>query len=210
MNKSLCLLSILLTPMLLPAQTKKPEEATVLGALDAVAKTIEPTDELDVIDYVSAAYGSHGYYETGGWDDPSPFSRMQAEPELPAWIQPRFCRPVDGRITSGYGFRPAFGRLHRGIDLALNVGDTIKAALPGVVERIGYDMGGYGRFVIIRHENNVETRYAHLQKSLSVPGQKVNAGDPIATGGNSGNSTGPHLHFETRYLGTPVNPVSLF
>ncbi len=123
----------------------------------------------------------------------------------------KFFRPVfGGIITSRFGYRPAYKRIHNGIDISLNTGDTVRAALTGVVKNVGYDSGGYGNYVVITHPDGVETRYAHLSRSLVVAGQQVISGDAIALGGNTGNSTGPHLHFEARVLGTPVDPSVMF
>lgn len=209
MKKTLSILLIISTALLLPAQRIEPEEVTVLGALDNLLESAQKTDEMEVFDFLTSVYGGHGYYESGGWDDPAPDIVPNRYVALPSWVDKDFIRPVGGRVTSHYGYRPKFGRMHHGIDLALSIGDTIKAALPGVVDRVGYDMWGYGHFVIIKHKGGVETRYGHLQRALSKPGERVNAGDAIALGGNSGNSTGPHLHFEARYHGTPVDPLSL-
>jgi murein DD-endopeptidase MepM/ murein hydrolase activator NlpD len=118
-----------------------------------------------------------------------------------------FHMPIFGRVTSKFG--PRRYRFHYGIDLALHVGDTIHAAFKGKVRIIDYDPGGYGNYVVIRHENGLETVYAHLSKVDVRLDQNVKAGQHIALGGNTGRSTGPHLHFETRYLGNAINPANL-
>ena len=120
----------------------------------------------------------------------------------------KFFRPVfGGVITSQFGYRPAFKRIHNGIDISLRVGDTVRAALPGVVKTVGYESGGYGNYVVLTHPDGVETRYAHLSRSLVVQGQQVISGDAIALGGNTGNSTGPHLHLELKYNKMHLNPA---
>jgi murein DD-endopeptidase MepM/ murein hydrolase activator NlpD len=113
--------------------------------------------------------------------------------------------PANYKITSNYGWRHR--RMHRGVDLGLPVGTPIAAAFDGMV-RIskGNNTGGYGNLVVIRHDNGLETYYAHLSKRLVNPGQIVKAGDIIGLGGNTGRSYGSHLHFETRYLGNDINP----
>lgn len=121
-----------------------------------------------------------------------------------------FFRPVPGTITSFYGWRPQFGRLHHGIDLHLNVGDTVRSALPGTVERIGFDPHGYGHYLIVNHPDGMSTLYGHLSYAIVVQGQDVYAGAPIAIGGNTGNSTGPHLHFEVRMGDVAVDPTLIF
>lgn len=163
-----------------------------------------------VLDFMANAYTHHDFYQTGKWDDAEDFSYITRNITLPPYDPNDFYRPVWGRITSTYGFRKSFGRMHKGIDLALNVGDTVRAALPGVVARVGYDAGGYGHFVVVIHNNGMETRYAHLQKAVSSPGERLDAGEPLGLGGNTGNSTGPHLHFEIRYRGSAVDPASVF
>ncbi len=124
-----------------------------------------------------------------------------------------FCMPTDSRlVTSHYGYRAAFRRNHYGTDIKLYVGDTVRAAFAGkvrVVANEGYRKG-YGLYVVIRHDNGLETVYGHLSKQLVVPNQVVKAGQVIALGGNTGRSTGAHLHFETRLLGQSINPELLF
>jgi len=129
---------------------------------------------------------------------------------MPVFDRSDFYRPAWGHITSGFGFRPKFNRVHKGVDISLSVGDTVRAALPGIVGQVNYEPGGYGNYVVLAHSNGVETRYAHLSESLVYPGQQIEAGEPIALGGNTGNSTGPHLHFETRYMGTAIDPTTVF
>ncbi len=121
-----------------------------------------------------------------------------------------FFRPVNGIITSKFGWRPQFQRVHHGVDLHLNIGDTVRAALSGTVEYISYDADGYGHYVVVSHPDGMETVYGHLQYALVGQGQTVYAGQPLAIGGNTGNSTGPHLHFETRLGGVAVDPMLLF
>lgn len=117
--------------------------------------------------------------------------------------------PVNGRVTSPYGYRRRFGRMHKGIDLSLHVGDTVRAAFSGKVRLTKYEARGYGYYVVMRHDNGMETVYGHLSRFLVKPDQVVKAGDPIVLGGNTGRSTGPHLHFETRYLGIAINPAAI-
>lgn len=118
-----------------------------------------------------------------------------------------FIVPVHGAITSDFG--PRRYRYHYGTDLRLNIGDSIHAAFSGKVRIIDYEARGYGHYVVLRHENGLETVYAHLSKVLVNLDQIVKAGEIIALGGNTGRSTGPHLHFETRYLGNAINPTSI-
>ena len=121
-----------------------------------------------------------------------------------------FVLPMDSmtRVTSKYG--PRRRRMHKGIDLKVQIGDTIRAAFDGKV-RIVKNQGrrGYGKYVVIRHDNGLETVYGHLSKFLVGVNDIVRAGDPIALGGNTGRSTGSHLHFETRFLGQAINPADI-
>lgn len=109
-----------------------------------------------------------------------------------------------GAITSAFGER--WGRMHKGIDIAGNIGDPVMAAFDGVVKSIFYERDGYGNVVILEHENGIETRYAHMSKFEAKEGDIVKKGDIIGRVGNTGRSTGPHLHFELRVNGNPVNP----
>lgn len=122
----------------------------------------------------------------------------------------RFRLPVSGSVTSGYGYRPQFGRMHRGIDIALNTGDTVRSSYDGRVVLISNDPDGYGRYVKVKHSNGMETLYAHLSEPLVVSGQYIRAGQALGLGGATGNATGPHLHFETRVNGTAVDPSAYF
>jgi len=117
--------------------------------------------------------------------------------------------PLYGKIYSGYKFRRT--AQHQGVDIPLTVGDTIRAAFDGVVRYTGVtkQTGGYGNLVIIRHSNGLETYYGHLSKILASPNDPVKAGDVIGLGGSTGRSTGPHLHFETRYKGQSFDPARL-
>lgn len=120
-----------------------------------------------------------------------------------------FCMPTDSRrITSNFGYR--WGRAHKGLDVKVYIGDTIRAAFDGKVRIVRYEARGYGKYVLIRHPNGLETVYGHLSKQLVKPDQIVRAGEPIGLGGNTGRSTGSHLHFETRFCGIAINPKFMF
>jgi|LGVF01.1.fsa_nt_gb murein DD-endopeptidase MepM/ murein hydrolase activator NlpD len=114
-----------------------------------------------------------------------------------------------GRVTSGFGmrFHPIYKdyRRHTGIDIAMSSGSPIYAADGGKVVYVGYN-GGYGMMIKINHGENIETIYAHLSKYYVSVGDKVFKGEKIGLSGNTGTSTGPHLHFEVRKLGTPIDP----
>lgn len=120
-----------------------------------------------------------------------------------------FHMPTTSRvITSNFGSR--WGRQHKGIDLKVYIGDTIRSAFSGKVRMVKYERGGYGKYVVIRHSNGLETIYGHLSKQLVEENQVVRAGEVIGLGGNTGRSTGSHLHFETRLCGVALNPAILF
>ncbi|ATD56109.1 peptidoglycan DD-metalloendopeptidase family protein [Clostridium chauvoei] len=107
-------------------------------------------------------------------------------------------------ITSGYGER--WNSFHKGIDIAGNMGDEVKASIEGTIIYAEYNNGGYGNLIKVEHEGGMTTYYAHLSKIYVKPGDKVKAGDLIGAIGSTGFSTGPHLHFELRVNGEPVNP----
>lgn len=120
-----------------------------------------------------------------------------------------FCMPTPSRVvTSNFGSR--WGRQHKGLDIKVYIGDTIRAAFSGKVRVVKYEGGGYGKYIVIRHNNGLETIYGHLSKQLVVEDQTVRAGEPIGLGGNTGRSTGSHLHFETRFCGVALNPALMF
>ena len=122
-----------------------------------------------------------------------------------------FCMPTPSqRITSNYGYRRSFGRMHKGLDIKVYTGDTIYSAFNGKVRIVAYERGGYGKYIVIRHPNGLETTYGHLSKQMVRENQIVKAGEPIGLGGNTGLSTGSHLHFETRFMGQAINPAEMF
>ncbi len=120
-----------------------------------------------------------------------------------------FCMPTKStRITSPFG--PRWRRMHNGLDLKVNIGDSIVAAFDGKVRIVDFERKGYGKYVVIRHDNGLETVYGHLSMQLVRENMLVKAGELIGYGGNTGRSTGSHLHFETRFLGIAINPAYLF
>lgn len=126
-------------------------------------------------------------------------------------IPPTYIKPISGgRLSSGFGRRSAptkgASTYHRGIDWATPIGTSVAASCGGVVSRAGWG-SGYGNVVYIDHPDGRQTRYGHLSKVLVKPGQKVNQGDKIALSGNTGRSTGPHVHFEILIGGSQVNPL---
>ncbi len=123
-------------------------------------------------------------------------------------IHSKYATPVPGVLTSGFKYRGS--RMHKGVDLDLNIGDTVVSAFDGVVRYAKYNSHGYGNLVIVRHFNGLETYYAHLNKINVQPNQIVNAGDLLGQGGKTGRAYGPHLHFEVRFYDNALNPEEVF
>lgn len=118
-----------------------------------------------------------------------------------------FVAPITGHVTSPFGWRRR--RMHKGQDIGLTTGDTIRAAFDGKVRIKKYERRGYGYYYVIRHPNGLETVYGHLSRQLVQQDDYVKAGQAIGLGGSTGRSTGPHLHFEMRYMGIALDPTEL-
>jgi LysM repeat protein len=118
-----------------------------------------------------------------------------------------YIMPVPGIITSNFG--PRRYRYHYGTDLKVNIGDSVRNSFDGKIRIIDYEARGYGHYVVVRHDNGLESVYAHLSQVLVSLDQVVKAGEVIGLGGNTGRSTGPHLHYEIRYLGNAIDPASI-
>jgi murein DD-endopeptidase MepM/ murein hydrolase activator NlpD len=152
-------------------------------------------------------FPAHKFY--GSWDTRHLFAYPDSLYKADASVLldlGSFVAPVQGRITSGYGWRDS--AMHRGIDIDLNRGDTVRAAFAGRV-RFAARCGGYGNVVVVRHANGLETLYAHLWKITVKPGDELRAGAALGRGGSTGHSTGTHLHFEMRFRGVAINPAWL-
>lgn len=153
------------------------------------------------------------HYEDWSTEKPNPYQYPEAELDSVVFLKLRdsnqFCdfyHPHLGPVTSEFGWR--YGARHSGIDVDLEVWDPVHSAFAGQV-RIAKVYGGYGRVVVVRHYNGLETLYAHLHRFEVKEGDYVEAGDVVGLGGSSGRSTGSHLHFEVRFKGVPVNPQHL-
>lgn len=196
---------------------------------EAMLVSVEPLDEMfraagmnpdTLIDQVR-----RGYSGTGGPLTPIQFSTRGQEPDADALRanailsamdrinlyriaaeKAPFSIPVKSNFRYTSGFGPRWGRLHAGTDFAAPIGTPIYATADGVVTEAGWS-SGYGRLIKIRHDFGIETRYAHLNAMDVRVGQRVSRGDRIGAMGNSGRSTGPHLHYEVRVNGNPVNPM---
>ncbi len=152
-------------------------------------------------DIVSSARWDTLYIRTTRTD----FSKLE-EPRTIVLKNPEesdFCFPFRGKLISPYG--PRGRRFHAGADIKLETGDTVHVAFSGKV-RIARVMSGYGKMVVVRHNNGLETVYAHLSRILVNVNQELKAGEVIGLGGRTGRATTSHLHFETRYMGEHFNP----
>ena len=179
-------------------------------ALKELAK-LEEEAELDEEELMFPADELYGSSWENQWVDPFRGGKKVEFPDSCAIDCSAFVYPIAidsiARVTSKYG--PRRRRMHKGIDLKVLVGDTIRAAFAGKVRIKNFERRGYGNYLVLRHPNGLETVYGHLSKSLVEPNDIVRAGDPIALGGNTGRSTGSHLHFETRFLGQAINPSDI-
>ena len=190
------------TPALVPSTSAAPKTKST-PAPTKNTPTTPPTEATEANGPVSMWYDAFPHHRV------NPIGRTQLD-MLPDEINLKliqdsndFCFPVKGVKSSSYGWR--WHRGHHGVDIALRTGDPIHAAFGGTV-RIASRMGGYGNCVVIRHPNGLETLYGHLSKIDVHTGDQVAAGDIIGLGGSTGNSTGPHLHFECRFLYQTFDP----
>ena len=189
-----------------------------VSAQDLLARQAPIDKKLKAIDSVAlirqihkemAAYPAYSLYPT--WDNQRvhAYGNSVVIPDTFRIDMSEFCMPTTNtKITSKFG--PRRRRMHNGIDVKVYIGDTIRSAFSGKVRMVKYERSGYGKYVVIRHENGLETVYGHLSKQLVREDQYVEAGEVIGLGGNTGRSTGSHLHFETRFLGQAINPALLF
>ena len=177
------------------------------GSSNDKIRLVEKSSFIDLIDDIEPELDIY----TEGWNSKrvNPF-RVSEVPDSKVIDVTGYYIPVPGRVNSNYGYRARFGRMHKGVDLHIRSNDTIYAAFDGKVRLTNYEAKGYGYYVILRHPNGLETVYGHLNRFLVKPNQSVKAGQPIALGGSTGRSTGPHLHFETRFMGYAINPNAIF
>ena len=190
----------------------KAEHQDLIARQENIGNQISVKDTQDFLDnlFKEEAEPELDIY-TEGWNSRSVNAYAGMEiPDTKVIDVSNFAMPCPGYVTSPYGYRPRFRREHKGIDLKLQTGDTVYAAFPGRVRLTNFERRGYGHYIILRHPNGLETVYGHLSKILVKPDQDVKVGEPIALGGNTGRSFGSHLHFETRYMGTPINPAAIF
>lgn len=214
-NIILCCALLSVVPFVASAQKKGASHAAAHRQLLANAasskdkiKLIEQNTFIDLID--DNLEPELDIY-TEGWNSKSvnPFNEKDV-PESQVIDVTGYRMPHLGQLTSPYGYRARFRRMHKGVDIGIKMNDTIYAAFDGKVRLTAYEGKGYGNYIILRHPNGLETVYGHLNKHLVKPGEVVRAGDPIGLGGSTGRSTGPHLHFETRFMGYAINPAAIF
>ena len=179
--------------------------------IDKKLKAVDSVALIRQIHKEMAAYPAYDIYPNWDNDRAHTFGNAVVVPDSFRIDMTGFCMPTTNtKITSKFG--PRRRRMHNGIDVKVYIGDTIRAAFGGKV-RVVKNQGrrvGYGKYIIIRHDNGLETVYAHLSKQMVNENQYVEAGEVIGLGGNTGRSTGSHLHFETRFLGQAINPALLF
>lgn len=193
--------------MLASTQTSQAQDLLARQApVDRKMKAVDTLALKKLIEREQAETPSVNLYD--GWDN----KYAHKATELPDTFRinlKHFCMPTPSRvITSNFGAR--WGRQHKGLDIKVYIGDTIRAAFAGKVRIVKYEANGYGNYVVIRHNNGLETIYGHMSKHLCKENQVVKAGDVIGLGGNTGRSTGSHLHFETRLCGVALDPALLF
>lgn len=182
-----------------------------------IAKQTSPAEQINVkknaafIDFSREEEEPEIDIYTEGWNSRrvNPFSEAKVPNSANIDIRGFYYPTKSNRLTSPYGYRAKFKRMHKGIDIGIKMNDTIYAAFDGKVRLTNFEAKGYGNYVILRHGNGMETVYGHLNRFLVKENQTVRAGQPIALGGSTGRSTGPHLHFETRFMGYAINPQAI-
>lgn len=216
------LIAVFTTLVAVNGYAQQNEETSIPPVIESQPIVIIPWEEEDVdeiidnnlIDTLDFGIGGDEYlipaadiYSTWSNFDVNPYKQDPIVDTLPINLM-GFSFPLTQfyRVNSEFGQRRR--RYHYGIDLKVNVGDTVVSSLGGMV-RIAQSKNrktGYGYYVVVRHFNGLETFYAHLDKVLVEPNQMVTSGEIIGLAGNTGRSTGPHLHYEVRYQGRPINP----
>jgi murein DD-endopeptidase MepM/ murein hydrolase activator NlpD len=186
-------------PIILSEKTWISTPALPLDSANTITNTLLSTDSIYTKDWVNAITFVYDSVE---------FNDLPEEIYLPLINKDeKFSLTWYGKINSEYGKR--WGRQHHGLDVDLNIGDTVIAAFDGIVRYAQFNKSGFGNCVVIRHKNGLETIYGHLCKIDVVENQYVKSGQHIGLGGTSGHSTGPHLHFEMRYKDYSFDPQLL-
>ena len=208
------------THLVIPRPALEPIKSLVTSTSDTIDTLDTANEHIKVIlhaDNTWHYYKTPDYQQVAGvyaanWEDNSTNPYRIEQKDLPnewaIWLVDsldQYHCPFQGSVYHRGKFGVRRGRRHQGVDLPLKTGDPIYAAFTGKV-RVSKYWGAFGNLVIIRHDNGIETFYAHLSKRYVEVGDWVNAGDVIGLGGSTGRSTGPHLHFETRYNGFAFDP----
>ena len=209
-GKVAAMLFLAVSPLATQAQDLLADQAPIdlkMKAVDSVALERKSKENIEK-DFSANIYGNN-------WNTSSTFCYSSSSVPSNYKIDLRgFAMPIPNKkyakVTSKYGYRPKFGRMHKGVDLKVYTGDTIYAAFDGKVRIKKFDANGYGYYLVLRHKNGLETIYAHLSKQMVNINQVVKAGQPIGLAGNTGRSFGSHLHFETRLMGQAINPEHIF
>lgn len=193
---------------------KQLHSSSLSGQSDLFADGLKLKMDLSVLDEAEASREEFDINEIpadeiygGMWKNSSvnAYGSLKNAPDSFIVDLSNFTMPAKGHMTSNFGRRGS-RRYHYGIDLKAQTGDTIYAAFDGKIRVKQFERAGYGYYVVIRHVNGLETVYGHLSKFLVDENQFVRSGEPIGLAGNTGRSFGSHLHFETRFLGKPINP----
>ncbi|MFN0030654.1 MAG: peptidoglycan DD-metalloendopeptidase family protein [Flavobacteriales bacterium] len=178
--------------------------------VDEAALFMEPSAPLELNNIADSLANIPAYDLYCGWDTKNLFAEKNAKEHVGDGKEFVLCHsdcdfvyPTNGNITSPFG--PRWGRMHYGLDIDLETGDNVMAAWEGLV-RISQYHASYGNVVVIRHNNGLETLYAHMSQRKVKPGDHVEAGQLIGLGGNTGRSYGAHLHFEIRFMGDAIDP----
>lgn len=203
--------TILLTIGLQTIATPVVYAQDLLAAQSPLDKQMELVDSIALRDMLlneENMFPADGLYET--WTNNNVRFTAQMPDSFRVDLRKFVMPTTNTKITDVFGYRRRRGRVHNGIDVKVQRGDTIYAAFDGKVRITSYQRRGYGHYVVIRHNNGLETVYAHLSKKLVIEDQNVKAGDAIGLGGNTGRSTGAHLHFETLLAGKNINPALIF
>ncbi len=208
------------TQLVVPRPALEPLKSLVTSPSDVIDTLATANEHIKVIlraDNTWQYYKAPGFQQVTGvfddhWEDSKPNPYGIEQKDLPdqwsIWLVDsldQYHCPYQAKVYHRGKFGVRRGRRHQGVDIPLKTGDPVYATFTGKV-RISKYWGAYGNFIVIRHENGIETFYAHLSKRNVEVGDWVNAGDVIGLGGSSGRSTGPHLHFETRYQGFAFDP----
>lgn len=197
---------LLLLMLVCSAPSQEQDLLTMQAPIDTKLKALDSLSLIRMVEKEKFSNPAAALY--GNWGEHYS-ARTAVVPDSFVIDLTRFHMPTTSHIiTSDYGVRR--GRQHKGVDIKVYTGDTIRSVFSGKVRIVRYDEKGYGNYVVIRHHNGLETIYGHMSKNLVAQDAEVRAGTPIGLGGNSGRTADSHLHFETRFCGIALDPALLF